>query len=61
MTDEQKSQLKEQARSEEVTPSYRHVYPTEREASPRSEGAHSRGRHDHTHYILDGLLLPQIE
>ena len=43
MTDEQKAQLKEQAKSEEVTPSSRHVNPTEREASPRSEGAHSRG------------------
>ena len=43
MTDEQKAQLKEQAKSEEVTPSYRHVNPIEREASPRSEGAHSRG------------------
>ena len=43
MTDEQKAQLKEQAKSEGVTPSYRSVNPIEREASPRSEGAHSRG------------------
>ena len=43
MTDEQKAQLKEQAGSEEATPSYRYVNPTEKETSPRSEGAHSRG------------------
>ena len=43
MTDEQKAQLKEQAKSEEVTPSARRVDPIQREASPRSEGAHSRG------------------
>ena len=43
MTDEQKAQLKEQAKVEDVTPSYRHVDPVERAASPRSEGAQSRG------------------
>ena len=43
MTDEQKAQLKELAKSEEITPSYRHVASTPREASPSSEGARSRG------------------
>ena len=43
MTDEQKAQLKEAAKSEQVTPSFRHVPPTPREASPSSEGAKSRG------------------
>ena len=43
MTDEQKAQLKEMAKSEAITPSYRHVPSTPREASPISEGARSRG------------------
>ena len=43
MTDEQKTQLKESAKSEQVTPSFRHVASTPREASPSSEGAKSRG------------------
>ena len=43
MTDEQKAQLKEQAKSEDVTPSCRHVDPAEKETSPRSEGVQSRG------------------
>ena len=43
MTDDQKAQLKELAKTEEVTPSYRHVVSTPREASPSSEGANSRG------------------
>ena len=43
MTDEQKAQLKEQAKTEDVTPSYRHVDPVEREASPRSEGCSISG------------------
>ena len=43
MTDEQKAQLKEQAKSEGVTPSYRHVTSTPREVSPRSESPQSRG------------------
>ena len=43
MTDEQKSQLKESAKSEQVTPSFRHITSTLREASPSSEGAKSRG------------------
>ena len=41
--DEQKAQLKESAKSEQVTPSFRHVTSTLREASPFSEGAKSRG------------------
>ena len=43
MTDEQKAQLKEAAKSEEVTPSFRHVASTPRDASPSSEGARFRG------------------
>ena len=43
MTDEQKAQLKESAKSEQVTPSFRHIASTPREASPSSEGAKSRG------------------
>ena len=43
MTDERKAQLKESAKSEQVTPSFRHVDPTPREASPSSEGSKSRG------------------
>ena len=43
MTDEQKAQLKEKAKAEEVSPSYRHVDTTERAVSPPSEGARSRG------------------
>ena len=43
MTDDQKAQLKELAKTEEVTPSYRHVASTPREASPSGEGAKSRG------------------
>ena len=43
MTDEQKAQLKEQAKTEDVSPSCRHVGPVEKETSPRSEGVQSRG------------------
>ena len=43
MTDEQKAQLKEAAKSEDITPSYRHVPSTQKRASPSSEGARSRG------------------
>ena len=43
MTDEQKAQLKEAAKSQQATPSFRHVAPTPREASPSSEGTKSRG------------------
>ena len=43
MTDEQKTQLKEQAQNETASPSYRHVGTTERERSPPSESVHSRG------------------
>ena len=57
MTDEQKAQLKEAAKSEQVTPSFRHVPPTPREASPSSEGAKSRGPHEGIRYILEELQL----
>ena len=43
MTDDQKTQLKEQAKKETASPSYRHVSTTEREGSPPSDSAHSRG------------------
>ena len=43
MTDEQKAQLKEQAKTEEVSPSYRHVETAETIVSTPSEGARSRG------------------
>ena len=43
MTDDQKAQLKEQAKMETASPSHRHVSTTEREGSPPSEGARSRG------------------
>ena len=43
MTDEQKAQLKESAKSEQVTPSFRHVPSAPRGAPPSSEGAKSRG------------------
>ena len=43
MTDEQKAQLKERAKTEEVSPSYRHVDTAERAVSPPSERVRSRG------------------
>ena len=43
MTDEQKAQLKEAAKSQQATPSFRHVPPTPRGASPSSDGTKSRG------------------
>ena len=43
MTDEQKAQLKEQAKTEGVSPSYRHVETAETVDSTPSEGARSRG------------------
>ena len=60
MTDEQKAQLKEQAKSEEVTPSYRHVNPIERERALHVVRVLILGdRHGQTHYTLEGLLLRQ--
>ena len=43
MSDEQKNQLKEQAKRETASPSYRHVSTTEREGSPQSDSVRSRG------------------
>ena len=43
MTDEQKAQLKEAAKSHQATPSFRHVPPTPRGTSPFSVGTKSRG------------------
>ena len=43
MTDDQKTQLKEQAKKEEASPSYRHVSSAEKEDSPTSDTARSRG------------------
>ena len=57
MTDEQKAQLKELAKSEEVTPSYRHVASTPREASPSSEGAKSRGPSRSNPLYLERIAL----
>ena len=43
MTDEQKAQLKEAAKSQQVTPSFRHVPPNSKGTSPSSVGTKSRG------------------
>ena len=57
MTDDQKAQLKELAKTEEVTPSYRHVASTPREASPSSEGAKSRGPSRSNPLYLERIAL----
>ena len=43
MTDEQKTQLKEQAKKEDASPSYRHIGSTEREDTSTSDTVRSRG------------------
>ena len=52
-----KAQLKEQAKTEEVSPSYRHVDTAERAVSPPSEGVRSRGPSRSNPFLLGRIAI----
>ena len=61
MTDEQKAQLKEAARSHQATPSFRHVPPTQGEHLRLVWVLNPEDHHGRIHCILEELQLQHIE